>query len=134
MEMFGKQDPYAKISILADTVETRTDNNAGATPQWNQTFSFDLDGRTPSFHLQVLDEDVSKDDEIGTATVRLLDLFTGAPEAEVFVPITQASSGEFRGEIGVRACVCVCKGVGICMRVRVCVCVCVCVCICVYVF
>ena len=95
--MFGKQDPYLKINLLAYKVRTKTHTNAGASPVWNQTFSFDLDGRTTSFDIEAVDEDVGVDDEIGVAKVNIMDLIR-TPDTEVFFPI-KSSCGrkEHRG-------------------------------------
>lgn len=43
-EAFGKMDPYVKIQMREQLFKTKTMQEAGKTPKWNQVKSFNLTG------------------------------------------------------------------------------------------
>ncbi|CAI5487426.1 unnamed protein product [Closterium sp. Naga37s-1] len=67
---FGSiQDPYATIKYNDIDLRTKTDNNGGTSPKWNETFSFAV-GESPVISLTVLHERVLSNGEIiGTGKV-----------------------------------------------------------------
>jgi Ca2+-dependent lipid-binding protein len=101
MELFGKQDPYMKINFKAYKVRTKTHQSGGRTPVWNQTFSFELDGKDPDIMIECYDEDPGKDDFIGGAAVNIQQIVNGKG-SEVFVPIVN-KKGVNTGEVGFKA-------------------------------
>ena len=68
-ETFGKMDPYCKVTIKGQVLKTRTHNNAGKNPIWNQVLKFKIQpGRDDELQLAVYDEDMTKDDLVGEST------------------------------------------------------------------
>ena len=95
MELFGKQDPYVVISLGASKLRSKTHNNGGKEPVWNQTFSFELNGTESTFLAQVSDEDVGEDDLVGTATVRIQDVLKpGKPEVWINISNNAKNTGQ----------------------------------------
>ena len=43
-ETFGRMDPYAKLTIAGNSQRTRTANDMGKTPVWQDTFTFNING------------------------------------------------------------------------------------------
>jgi Ca2+-dependent lipid-binding protein len=41
-EMFSKMDPYAKIAYREQNFRSKTLNNAGKLPKWNETFEINV--------------------------------------------------------------------------------------------
>jgi Ca2+-dependent lipid-binding protein len=41
-ETFGKQDPYVKLSIDSQVVKSKTHQNGGKTPSWNQNLFLNI--------------------------------------------------------------------------------------------
>jgi len=71
MDWFGKMDPYAVIKCGTQTVRSKTHIDGGRHPVWAQTFEFNIINEN-TVEISVYDEDnTSKDDIIGTATVSL---------------------------------------------------------------
>ncbi|KAG2439068.1 hypothetical protein HYH02_006595 [Chlamydomonas schloesseri] len=69
-DWFGKQDPYCIIRVGGQTFRTRTAVDGGRNPVWNETFRFNIINEN-SVDVEIKDEDVGKDDVIGTATFSL---------------------------------------------------------------
>ncbi|KAI9223393.1 C2 domain-containing protein [Blastocladiella britannica] len=96
----GKMDPYAKIRIGDHVLKSRTHQNGGRSPHWNQTFTANvLEG-----HRQILvelydEDDFTADDKIGTATVDLDRAFSGIVEDSWFQVLRH---GHFAGQIQFR--------------------------------
>jgi len=101
MELFGKQDPYMKLNFKAYKVRTKTHHSGGRTPVWNQTFSFELDGKDPDIIIECYDEDPGKDDFIGGAAVNIQQIVNGKG-SEVWVPIVNRK-GVGTGEVAFKA-------------------------------
>ncbi|KAI9309626.1 hypothetical protein BJ944DRAFT_258229 [Cunninghamella echinulata] len=72
IETIGKQDPYLRASVdLNDDdsyQKTFTDKNAGKTPHWNQSFTFELNGE-PDIFIEIMDEEKGIDAIIGFAAI-----------------------------------------------------------------
>ncbi|KAG2432134.1 hypothetical protein HXX76_009060 [Chlamydomonas incerta] len=69
-DWFGKQDPYCIIRVGGQTFRTRTAVDGGRNPVWNETFRFNVINEN-SVDVEIKDEDVGRDDLIGTATFSL---------------------------------------------------------------
>ncbi|KAG0553942.1 hypothetical protein KC19_12G051100 [Ceratodon purpureus] len=83
MEKIGKSDPYVRlyVRVLFKKKTKVIDNNLN--PEWNEVFEFDVeDTETQSLVLQVKDEDIGTDKELGITTVSLHDL---KPDTEIEV-------------------------------------------------
>ncbi len=70
VEVFGKQDPYVKISYLGSEQRTRIHENAGKAPVWNQTFNFQIASVADDFKFEVKDNDTFGATLIGAATIK----------------------------------------------------------------
>lgn len=101
MELFGKQDPYMKLNFKAYKLRTKTHQSGGRAPVWNQTFSFELDGKDPDIAIECFDEDTTKDDFIGGANVNIQQIVNGKG-SEVWVPIAN-KKGVNTGEVAFKA-------------------------------
>jgi len=101
MEWIGKQDPYLKMNFKAYKVRTKTHHAGGRTPIWNQTFSFELDGKDPDIQLECFDEDTGRDDFIGGGSLNIAKVVE-AKGAEFWVPICN-KKGTQTGELGFKA-------------------------------
>ncbi|GLC60148.1 hypothetical protein PLESTB_001579100 [Pleodorina starrii] len=69
-DWFGKQDPYAVLRVGAQTFRTKTHEDGGKNPVWNETFHINIVNDN-TIDMTIYDSDVGKDDIIGTATVVL---------------------------------------------------------------
>ncbi|GIL63320.1 hypothetical protein Vafri_17413 [Volvox africanus] len=69
-DWFGKQDPYAVLRVGGQTFRTKTHNNGGKNPVWNETFHINVINDN-TIDVTIFDSDVGKDDIIGTTTVVL---------------------------------------------------------------
>ncbi len=69
-DWFGRQDPYCVVTCGSQTFRTRTAKDAGRNPVWNETFRFSVVNENEVV-LLVKDEDVVRDDVIGTACISL---------------------------------------------------------------
>jgi Ca2+-dependent lipid-binding protein len=79
MDSVGKTDPYVKAQIIGDSKvqKTATINNTDF-PVWNAQFIFPVVSYgTQILDLNVFDEDVAKDDEIGGLKLQLYELPPG---------------------------------------------------------
>jgi len=65
-EMFGKMDPYMVFHVDTNKVISRTCDDAGKYPKWDQKIAF-RSNNTDVIKMQLFDEDFNgKDDLIGT--------------------------------------------------------------------
>ena len=75
-ETFGSMDPYAKVTIGGNTYKTGTANDQGKNPNWQDTFTFRVQGQANMMDVYVFDkDDGSNDDFIGEAHIPLSDVF-----------------------------------------------------------
>ncbi len=73
-EVFGKMDPYATLKIGSQSFKTRTANDMGKTPVWNDIFEVQLRGED-SIQVALFDKDYgTKDDFIAEGAITLGDL------------------------------------------------------------
>ena len=73
-EWFSKMDPYCEIQTRHQKVRTRTLNEAGKAPKWNQVFDIDVKYIGDDMTVTVYDEDVCSSDLVGKATVKMSSL------------------------------------------------------------
>ena len=65
-ETFSKMDPYCIFQYREAISRTKVINNGGKTPRWNETFVVDVKYIGDDFTIVVKDEDIGKDDKIGS--------------------------------------------------------------------
>ncbi|CAM9811081.1 unnamed protein product [Heterosigma akashiwo] len=71
--MFGKADPYAKITIGAQQFTTKHHSGGGKNPEWNEEFVFEIANETEA-EIEVLDKDtVGNDKFMGRCKVNIMD-------------------------------------------------------------
>ncbi len=73
-EMFGKMDPFCKIQYRDQNITTTVQKNAGKLPRWNETFDINVQYQGDDVHLEVLDEDITKNDVVGSSTFKMSSL------------------------------------------------------------
>ena len=73
-EIFSKMDPYAVITIREEKLRTKTKDEAGKTPKWNEIFDIQIKYIGDDMEIQVLDEDLTKSDLVGTAILKVSSL------------------------------------------------------------
>ncbi len=96
MDTIGKQDPYLVLQAgRLPEVKGAVMTDGGTNPAFNQRFTFDLpnsdelnDGK---LRINVFDEDVGKDDHIGSGDITFVELIR-AGAAGLAVPIYQSGS------------------------------------------
>ena len=69
--VFGKVDPYVKIKIGDEVVKTNTLRNTH-NPMWNFHYEFHIKN-VKSLELSVFDEDIGRDDNLGSVIIQLGD-------------------------------------------------------------
>jgi len=89
-DKLGKSDPYLKIEFGDKSVRTKTIKN-NLSPQWNETFTFELPrGKETEIKLKIMDDDIGFDDFIGGATVSKAEFpIQYGEERRVQIPITK---------------------------------------------
>lgn len=73
----GKSDPFIKITIAGETVQTKVIKNS-LNPSWNETFSFRFFSDPKAIRFDVMDEDKVSDDKMGVANFNLSTLLKTA--------------------------------------------------------
>lgn len=76
-ETFGKMDPYVIINTREQRIRTRTAQDQGKTPKWNEVMEIDVKYIGDDLHLQVFDEDVTCSDIIGENNIKLSSFCVG---------------------------------------------------------
>ena len=69
-DAIGKMDPYVKVRVGLQAVQTIPSKGMGKSPTWNEEFVFNLNGED-SIRFTVYDSDIGKDDFLGKAKVML---------------------------------------------------------------
>ena len=65
------QDPYVVLTVGSNRQRTRTCQEGGRTPQWNQTFTFAVNPQDCFMKVEAWDEDPVNDDFIGETTINI---------------------------------------------------------------
>lgn len=82
-ERIGKSDPYVRLYVRVLFKKKTTTKDSNLNPEWNESFEFDVeDTETQTLVLQVKDEDIGTDKELGIAALSLHDL---KPDTEVVI-------------------------------------------------
>ena len=92
--MFGKADPYVNIMLDAQKAKSTTvkDNH---NPEWNFTSTFDVDkNTTEKMKIEVFDEDLGKDDSLGSTLLDISSIKTIRHIKDQWIPLDQCKSGE----------------------------------------
>lgn len=66
-EMFGKMDPYGVFTYQGAKRKSSVIDEAGKTPKWeNQDFEFEILDEMDQIEMDIMDEDVTVDDKVGS--------------------------------------------------------------------
>ena len=88
-ETFGKMDPYCVLKLKSTSFKTKTHQDAGKFPAWNQVFNIRTDQVGDVLELEVWDEDtLSKDDLIGIGFFSVPYLVSALEQKEAWFPLT----------------------------------------------
>merc|ERR1711913_243537 len=93
--MFGKADPYTKITLGKQSFKSPTiDNNQN--PEWNYNVTLELLKDSPEdLTLEVFDEDiVGKDDKMGSTKISLHQIVESKTLVNQWVKLKECKSGE----------------------------------------
>ena len=75
-QYFGKMDCYCKLTVGGETFKTNSAHDQGKTPNWQESFSFNINQGESLLEVQIFDKDhASSDDYVGTAHIDLRDIF-----------------------------------------------------------
>ena len=94
-ETFGKMDPFVVLEYNGTKYKTRTHQGGGKLPTWNHEFQIKVGGLNDDIKISVMDEDVSSDDFVGMAMLKLSSLCINGGVRDWF-PITykEKSAGQ----------------------------------------
>merc|ERR1711970_1451222 len=92
--MFGKADPYIKMTLGKQKAKSLTVKN-NHNPEWNLKATFDVDhNTTEKVSIAIFDEDFGKDDSLGSTS---LDIFAVQKHKKLlnqWLPLEKCKSGE----------------------------------------
>eukprot|EP00182_Erythrolobus_australicus_P004955 CAMPEP_0185830360 /NCGR_PEP_ID=MMETSP1353-20130828/798_1 /TAXON_ID=1077150 /ORGANISM="Erythrolobus australicus, Strain CCMP3124" /LENGTH=458 /DNA_ID=CAMNT_0028528253 /DNA_START=23 /DNA_END=1398 /DNA_ORIENTATION=- len=102
--LWGKQDPYCllRVSHSTEVKRTRTIKNGGKNCRWMQSVSFTVTPAAMSdlrLFVEVFDEDIGRDELVGTCEVPLHSLISGPSSAQERSYSLTAKSGKYSGDI-----------------------------------
>mgnify|MGYP000936348528 CR=1 FL=1 len=75
-EMFGKMDPFVKLTSGHLGLSTKVCQNGGKKPKWNQTLHVDPYYLDDEVKFTVFDQDLNKKDLVGFAKVLKTELMS----------------------------------------------------------
>ena len=90
--LFGKADPYVVITLGQTKAKTKTINN-NLNPVWNHSTRLYLI-KTERLVLEVFDDDIGKDDPLGTVSLDLQEVLSGVKVSRRWFPLEKCKSGE----------------------------------------
>ena len=67
-------DPYCILKVRDDTWRTKVLDEAGKFPKWNETFDIPVKYVGDDLNIQVLDEDLTKSDLVGSTSIKMTSL------------------------------------------------------------
>ncbi len=75
MDAIGKMDPYVLLKYgKSQELKSRVLNEAGTNPNFNQSFTLELDGSSHVLSIDVMDEDVGSSDHVGRCDIPISQL------------------------------------------------------------
>lgn len=85
VETFGKMDPYTIIKVQGVDFRTKTMDDAGKNPVWNQSFDLRIYDSNQTVNLEVWDAGSISDEIVGSAEAKLSQLLAAAEQSiEIF--------------------------------------------------
>merc|ERR1712106_902776 len=92
--MFGKADPYVKITLGKQKAKSATVKN-NHNPEWNFKATFGVDqNTTEGINIEVFDEDFGKDDSLGSTLLDITKVQEHNKLMNQWIPLEKCKSGE----------------------------------------
>merc|ERR1712121_571692 len=92
--MFGKADPYVKLTMGAQKAKSKTVKN-NHNPEWNFPATFDIGKETSEvLNIEVFDEDIGKDDSLGSTSLEIRTIMEEYVNTIKWIPLKNCKSGE----------------------------------------
>merc|ERR1711877_107088 len=92
--MFGKADPYVKLTLDNQKAKSATVKN-NHNPEWNFEAIFNISDKTSqNLNLAVFDDDIGKDDSLGSAVIDLRKLQEPQLLLNQWITLDKCKSGE----------------------------------------
>lgn len=101
-DVFTDMDPYVIVKVGSQSRRTRTIDNGGKKPVWNENFVFQISEYDNTFSLTVMDKDTfTADDLVGSATINLLQIKQrgGTLRDWLFLDYRGTSAGKIEVEV-----------------------------------
>merc|ERR1712055_315265 len=92
--MFGKADPYVKMTLGKQKAKSSTVKN-DHNPEWNFKASFDVNPNvSEDIHIEVFDEDLGKDDSLGYTSLKIDEIAEQNALSNQWIALQNCKSGE----------------------------------------
>merc|ERR1711936_1555013 len=92
--MFGKADPYVKLTLGKQTTKSETVKN-NHNPEWDFKAIFDVDHNTSDkVTIEVFDDDFGKDDSLGNTSLDVIAVQKNKKLLNQWIPLENCKSGE----------------------------------------
>merc|ERR1712029_1046580 len=92
--MFGKADPYVKLTMGAQKAKLKTVKN-NHNPEWNFPATFDIGKETSEvLNIELFDEDIGKDDSLGSTSLDIRTIMEEYVNTNKWIPLKNCKSGE----------------------------------------
>jgi Ca2+-dependent lipid-binding protein len=65
-EKIGKMDPFVQINYMGTIFKTKTKNEAGKNPVWNESFDIPIQSMGDFLEITIFDEDNLTNDFVGS--------------------------------------------------------------------
>ncbi|MCO5597581.1 hypothetical protein L7F22_051660 [Adiantum nelumboides] len=99
VEAFGKSDPYVTLAIGGQKRRSKTINDGGKSPVWNESFLFEIPDGPHDLDIHVFDQEKHGSDEaMGSVNISLIKLFAERQIAPCAYKV-QRPNGKFEGEL-----------------------------------
>ena len=99
-EMWGKQDPFAELSIRLQKFKTKTHTDGAKAPVWNETTTMDVLDPSEVMKVKVFDEDMTSSDLICEGDIDLAGLCQNNMSVDDWFPLQ--FNGKQSGKIHLR--------------------------------
>ena len=92
--MFGKADPYVKLTLGKETTKFETVKN-NYNPEWDFKAIFDVDHNTSDkLTIEVFDDDFGKDDSLGNTFLDVIAVQKNKQLLNKWIPLEKCKSGQ----------------------------------------
>ncbi|CBK22025.2 uncharacterized protein [Blastocystis hominis] len=92
VQILGIQDPFVIISTDKESRQTKTDNNGGTRPYWNDVKTLNCRNYEGVLVFKIMNKNIIKDSEIDSGTLSMPKIASYGGYIDTWVPL--ASGGE----------------------------------------